>query len=189
MKASLPLAAGLLAAGILVGFFFSGSFVPTGLLTLSENVSFSSLRVTFCPSPECTTLPISVLDAAQNRIHVAMYSFTNEDFSDALIRAHERGVDVKVVVEKQQAGSQYSQHAALADAGVPVRIDTNPNLMHHKFAVIDGEKTITGSMNWTGNGVGENNENELVLNSPEANNQFEEEFEKIWEESQPYAGG
>ncbi len=149
--------------------------------------AFSQADVAFCPSPECTTLPISALDSAQTRVWVAMYSFTNEDFADALIRAHARGVDVKVIVEKQQAGSQYSQHGALAAAGIAVRIDSNPNYMHHKFAVIDANTLVNGSMNWTGNGVSENNENVSVIHSGELNTSFSNEFQKIWDESDAFS--
>jgi phosphatidylserine/phosphatidylglycerophosphate/cardiolipin synthase-like enzyme len=116
-----------------------------------------------------------------------MYSFTNEDFANALVRAHERGVVVRVLVERQQAGSQYSQHGKLAAAGMVVRIDSNPNYMHDKFAVLDADTLINGSMNWTGNGVRENNENVMIVVSRELNEQFANEFQKIWDESDAYS--
>jgi phosphatidylserine/phosphatidylglycerophosphate/cardiolipin synthase-like enzyme len=118
-----------------------------------------------------------------------MYSFTNPDLAQGLIQAKSRGLDVRVVVEKQQAGGQYSQHQELAAAGIPVRIDTNPSLMHHKFAVVDDSTVITGSMNWTGNGVGENNENLVIITSPELNTKFSGEFDAVWNDSIPFEGG
>jgi phosphatidylserine/phosphatidylglycerophosphate/cardiolipin synthase-like enzyme len=167
---------------------YSASFVSEPPNNNSPSLDYSQALVAFCPSAECTTLPISAIDAAQTRVDVAMYSFTNPDFSDALIRAHARGLVVRVMVEKQQAGSKYSQHEELSAAGVRVRIDSNPNYMHHKFAVIDSDKIINGSMNWTGNGVGENNENVSVIYSPELNALFESEFEKVWNDSDAFGG-
>jgi phosphatidylserine/phosphatidylglycerophosphate/cardiolipin synthase-like enzyme len=117
-----------------------------------------------------------------------MYSFTNPALAEGLIQAKNKGVDVRVVVEKQQAGGQYSQHQELAAAGIPVRIDTNPSLMHHKFAVVDVGVVITGSMNWTGNGVGENNENVVIIASPELNSKYAEEFDRVWNDSIPFTG-
>lgn len=175
----------LVVSAFVVGIFssnLSGFSSYTGVTP----APFSQATVAFCPSPECTFLPLSALDSAQSRVWVAMYSFTNEDFANALIRARERGVDVRVVVEKQQAGSQYSKHRALSDAGIFVRIDSNPNYMHHKFAVIDDSILINGSMNWSGNGVGENNENVSIIHSPEINSLFSNEFEKIWVESDAF---
>lgn len=172
--------------------FTAGLFAPaylgvtgfTTAVTPTPAVSFSGIQGAFCPSPTCVSLPISALETAHERVWVAMYSFTNTELADALIAAKQRGADVRVIVEKQQAGSQYSQHDELAAAGIPVRIDTNPNLMHDKFAVLDEDIVITGSMNWTGNGVRENNENVLVIHSDELNQQFATEFQKIWDESE-----
>lgn len=141
-----------------------------------------SFQAAFCPSPQCVSLPLSALDTAKNRIWVAMYSFTNDGLGDALVRAKARGVDVEVLLEKQEDSSKYSEHAKLIAAGIPVKLDSNPQLMHDKFAVIDNTFVITGSMNWTANGVKENNENVLVINSPELNTQFEKEFLKLWGE-------
>ncbi len=181
MRLSMKLLGLLLGAAFVAGVGFQ--YFLAGEETSSESVSFSGIQTAFCPSFECSSLPISALDSAKERILVAMYSFTNEDLRDALIRAHERGIVVRVVVEKQQASGQYSQHEELAAAGILVRIDSNPNYMHHKFAVIDSDLVINGSMNWSGNGVGENNENVMVIHSPELNKEFADEFENVWSES------
>ncbi|QQR92447.1 MAG: phospholipase D family protein [Candidatus Iainarchaeum archaeon] len=177
-----------LLAAFIAGVVLSSPFwSATGLAILTPSASSSqtaiptdSLQAAFCPSPQCESLAISALDAAQERIDVAMYSFTNDALGDALVRAKERGVRVRVVLEKQQDSSSFSEHGKLSAAGISVRVDSNPQLMHHKFAVIDERFVITGSMNWSGNGVKENNENLLVIHSPQLNAQFAEEFEKIW---------
>ena len=41
----------------------------------------------------------------------------------------------------------------LQSRGIPVRFDTTDYLMHHKFIVVDREKVITGSYNWTRSGL------------------------------------
>lgn len=187
MKLSAAHLASILLLSFAAGGVFAGIYFPLPGDAVISPVPFSSQQTVFCPSPECTSLPVSALDAAQTRVDVAMYSFTNSDLADALIRAHARGVSVRVVVEKQQAGSQYSQHRALSDAGIVVRIDSNPNYMHHKFAVIDDSILINGSMNWSGNGVRENNENVSIIHSPELNALFEKEFEKIWNDSDAFS--
>lgn len=178
---------GLLAA-FLAGVVFSTSGLSaTGLAVFSSSSSsnpipLNNAQVAFCPSPQCVSLVVSALDAAQERVDIAMYSFTNDEMGQALVRAKERGVEIRVVLEKQQSTTQYSELVALRDAGIPVRVDSNPQLMHHKFAVIDSAFVITGSMNWTSNGVKENNENVLVIHSNELNAQFGEEFERVWGE-------
>ncbi|MBM3282234.1 MAG: phospholipase D family protein [Candidatus Diapherotrites archaeon] len=175
----------LFVAAFLLGFFSSGFFSESSNGD-SLLLNYSQATVSFCPSLECVSLPVSALDSSRTRVWVAMYSFTNEDLANALVRAHNRGVDVRVIVEKQQAGSKYSQHEELSAAGIPVRMDSNPNYMHDKFAVIDSDTLINGSMNWTGNGVSENNENVMIISSPELNEKFAQEFGKIWSESDAF---
>ncbi len=179
--------------GVLLIAFGLGYYLPawgnvSGLVSFSStapSIPFASAQAVFCPSSGCVDIPVSVVDASRSRVWVAMYSFTNDSLADALIRAHHRGVDVRVIVEKTQAGSQYSQHERLLSEGVPVVIDTNPSSMHHKFAVVDESILLNGSMNWTGNGVEKNNENMMVLNSVELNTAFANEFDSLWNEFLP----
>ena len=179
---------GLILITFGVGIFAGQYYLPSLVVPPDAPVSFTGIQSEFCPSPECESLVTFTLAQAKSRAWVAMYSFTNQTIAQALIDAKNRGVDVRVIVEKQQAAGQYSQHQEVFAAGIPVTIDTNPQLMHHKFAVIDDGAVITGSMNWTGNGVGENNENELVIHSSELNQKFALEFQKVWDESNAYGG-
>ncbi|MEK6970479.1 MAG: phospholipase D-like domain-containing protein [archaeon] len=176
-----------LSFGVGVGLSYVQSSSPLPDAGLPS--SFSGIRSAFCPSPACIALPLEAIEGSHSRVWVAMYSFTNESLAAALVQAHDRGVDVRVVVEKQQAGGSFSQHDELSAAGVPVRIDTNPSLMHHKFAIVDDSLILTGSMNWTGNGVGENNENLLSIASGELNQKYADEFDAIWNDSLPYSDG
>ncbi|MFH0970861.1 MAG: phospholipase D family protein [Candidatus Diapherotrites archaeon] len=186
MNFSIKFLFGLLLLSFMVGLFFPQWLPLTGLVSApSSSVSFSGIQSAFCPSLSCESIPIQFLNNAHSRVWIAMYSFTNQNLADAVMAAHKRGLDVRVIVEKQQAGSQFSLHDELAEKGIPVRIDTNPNLMHHKFAVVDNDGVITGSMNWTGNGVSGNNENVLVIHSNELNSQFEKEFVSLWEKFSP----
>lgn len=179
------LLAAFIAGVVLSSPLWSGAglaILPSAGSQGMSTIPTASLQAAFCPSSQCESLTISALDSAQERIDVAMYSFTNDALGEALIRAKERGVSVRVVLEKQQNSSSFSEHSKLAAAGIPVRVDSNPQLMHHKFAVIDNGFVITGSMNWSANGIKENNENVLVIHSVELNAQFEKEFEKVWSE-------
>ncbi len=183
MHVSVKALLGLLLVAFGAGVFFPSYFPETGLVTAtspSYSSSFSGIQTAFCPSPTCVSLTVSALDTAKSRVWVAMYSFTNDTLAQALIRAEERGVDVKVILESQQAGSKYSKHPGLMQAGIPLKFDSNPQLMHNKFAVVDSDWVITGSMNWTQNGVNENNENVNVINSNEMNSAFAAEFKRIW---------
>ncbi|MEM1518588.1 MAG: phospholipase D-like domain-containing protein, partial [Nitrososphaerota archaeon] len=71
----------------------------------------------------------------------------------------------------------------LKNAGVDIRIDGNPDLMHHKFAVIDDEVVITGSYNWSAAAEDKNDENLVVLRDEEVAQLYRKEFERVWKEA------
>jgi phospholipase D len=68
------------------------------------------IDVCFSWSRRCDELLARLIDSARSRVLIAAYSFKNKWIAEALIRAHKRGVEVKVVMDASQArtgGSQY----------------------------------------------------------------------------------
>jgi phosphatidylserine/phosphatidylglycerophosphate/cardiolipin synthase-like enzyme len=138
------------------------------------------INVYFCPEDSCGNAVISLIDRANRSVDVAMYSFTHEGIADALIRAKERGVIVRVIIESEQVSS-YSQYGRLRAAGIEVKLDKNPYLMHNKFAVVDGKVVATGSFNYTESADKKNDENLIIIWDPEIASKYESEFEEMWE--------
>ena len=136
--------------------------------------------VCFSKPQDCASLIVRIIDGASRSVHVMMYSFTSDEIAEALIRAKNRGVDVKVVMESQQAGIRGSEYRRLLDAGIDVRLDGNPSLMHHKVVIIDGLIVITGSYNWSRAAEQDNDENLIVIRSPSIAAAYEEEFQRVW---------
>lgn len=122
---------------------------------------------------------LTAIDNARQSIHVLMFQLTHERTIEALKDAHERGVDVKVLLDPgnhdsmvpiiNKAPKGYPNLPAaleLKKAGVPVRwFKLKPGMehMHAKAAVIDGETAFVGSTNWTTNGFSRNNETSLEI--------------------------
>lgn len=144
-----------------------------------------SYEVYFSPKGGCETRLLYWLSRANSSIHVLIYSFTLDSVGDALIAAHRRGLDVRIVMEGDEVGQGGSEYGRLKGAGVPVRLDTNPALMHNKVAIIDGSIVITGSFNWTASAEARNNENMIVIRSAQVAALYEEEFERVWGRSAP----
>ena len=57
--------------------------------------------------------------------------------------------------------------------------------MHHKFAIIDGEKLISGSFNWTMQAAMGNYENVIVTSNNFVVQSFRGEFERLWQTMSP----
>jgi len=150
-------------------------------LTLATTSSFPA-EVFFSPHGGCMNQVVHWIDSANSSVHVLIYSFTLDEVGKALVSALHRGIDVKVVFEKDQI-SQHNEYGTLRAVGVPVKNDTNSALMHDKIAIVDGNIVLTGSYNWSSAAEERNNENLLVIRDPTLAQRFEAEFQKIWRES------
>ena len=124
---------------------------------------------------------IQAYDKAEKYIHLAIYGFTKEDITEALVRAHKRGVEVKVLMDKSQAKDSHAQDKALEAAGVTVRRSTRQGMMHNKFCVIDGIIIYTGSYNHTAGGTKKNDENYIIIKDKETASKYEHQFQRLWE--------
>jgi phosphatidylserine/phosphatidylglycerophosphate/cardiolipin synthase-like enzyme len=149
--------------------------------TVSTTVAGQSL-VQHCFSPEgnCAKVLASWFDRANVSIHALIYSFTLNNVRDALIRAKDRGVDVKLVMEKENVNASGSEYQSLKSAGIDIRFDNYASLLHDKFAVIDGHIIITGSMNWTVAATVSNFENIVVIDSAQWAEAFEQQFQHVY---------
>jgi phosphatidylserine/phosphatidylglycerophosphate/cardiolipin synthase-like enzyme len=122
---------------------------------------------------------VAAIDAARLSVHVAIYSLNLNDVRLALIRAHRRGVDVRLVMESDNMDSEDPQD--LKDAGIPMLGDRRQGLMHNKFMVIDGSEVWSGSMNYTGSGAYSDNNNLLRIQSTAVAQDYEAEFREMFQ--------
>jgi phosphatidylserine/phosphatidylglycerophosphate/cardiolipin synthase-like enzyme len=158
------------------------TYTTTATVAATEKVGAVEV-VCFSRAERCDDLLTGLIRGAKDRIYVAIYSFTSDRLAEALIEARNRGVDVRVVMERREANVTGSEYPRLRGAGVEVRLDANPGLMHHKFMVIDGEIVVTGSYNWSAAAEERNDENLVVIRDRAVAGAFEREFERIWSQS------
>jgi len=70
---------------------------------------------------------VSYLDSARRTLDVAVYSITDNRVRDALLRAHRRGVAVRVISDTEQSKSLGSDVRELESEGVPTRLNNGRN--------------------------------------------------------------
>jgi len=141
---------------------------------------------------------VDLIDQAEESIDVAMYSFGDQKVLNALERAVDRGVDVRMIYnktsEERDEGSN-TMSAKLEDKGINVRWVNR--VMHHKFAIIDGPRDnlreasattlVTGSGNWSYGAATRYDENTVTIQGDaEAALRFQDEFNLMWEYSREY---
>ncbi|HEY9720967.1 MAG TPA: phospholipase D-like domain-containing protein [Oscillatoriaceae cyanobacterium] len=123
---------------------------------------------------------MQALAGAQKSIKFMGYSYTDKDMGNLMLQKAQSGVDVQGVFEKDEAGSSYSQYHALKNAGLDVREDTNPALMHHKVIIVDDSTLILGSFNFSSSAQHSNDENMLVIkNDPQLVAAYEAEYARM----------
>ncbi len=111
--------------------------------------------------PDHSTRLLDHLDDADNRLLIAGYTLTSTQVVSTLIRAHQRGVDVAVLLEGSPIGGMSQQQVTALDrltqAGVPVTVfggPRDPYATHHpKYAVIDDQALVL-TENWKPAGIG-----------------------------------
>ena len=136
----------------------------------------------FSPDDHPAARITELLNSAQHSIHFLAFSFTTDDFGDALIDRASAGVTVWGVMEAGQVRSNPgTEYDRLLQAGLEVRLDGNPEHMHHKVFIIDEQIVIFGSYNFSLSAETRNDENLLVIDSPELAQQFMQEFERVYE--------
>lgn len=107
---------------------------------------------------------------------------------DALVAAHQRGVKVRIILDTGEQGPGENEDAAnrLLAAGVGVYYDSPTTQTHAKMLVIDDDKVIVGSTNWTYYAIsGAGNEASVMIVSPEASAIYKQYVENIVQSSSP----
>jgi phosphatidylserine/phosphatidylglycerophosphate/cardiolipin synthase-like enzyme len=115
--------------------------------------------------------------------------------TDAIIEAHRRGVVVRVVTDGDSLTTFKGQtFSELQRQGIPVRTDGDARgrLMTSQFSVLDNQTVWAGSWYYTDMSTYKNNDNALVLDSPEVAAVYAAKFNLMFEQGQfwrPRGGG
>ena len=129
----------LLPTILLIFFLLSLGSAYGEAVTLSKAV----VRVLFSPEDDCAGEIVDAIDMAERYVYVAMYFFTSRPIAQAVIRALERGLDVKVCLDDEQPHYEYSKSRFLENNDIDVRYIGGSGIMHNKYCIIDYRITIT----------------------------------------------
>jgi mitochondrial cardiolipin hydrolase len=138
-------------------------------------------EVLFSPRDACCERLCRLLQGARKSVDVCVFTITDDRIAEAMLRAHDRGVQLRVISDAMKTLDEGSDVGRLARAGVAVSLDTPDKHMHHKFAVFDRRVLVTGSYNWTRSASTRNDENLVVSGDPRLVESFADEFARLWE--------
>ncbi len=125
---------------------------------------------------------------ARRYLYVAIYGITYPPIVKALVAAHKRGVDVRVITDREKLNDLKQRLAVetLSLAGVPIKVNRHENLMHLKQVVMDDEINTSGSMNQTGSGNRYNDERLDVFTDPVTSIKARDKFLAMWKDTERY---
>jgi len=137
----------------------------------------------FTPPADVAAAVIEVIDKSKTEVLVQAYGFTHNGIAQALLRAHARGVSVKVLLDAKTDTSNRYVTDLLQAQQIPLRLDASHAIAHNKVIVVDAELVITGSFNFTNSAQTRNAENLLVLKSAGLADSYKANWQTHWNHS------
>lgn len=150
-------------------------------------VDAPTIQALFSPQDNIQAVIVRSINSAKKQVLVQAYLLTDNKIADALVAAHRRGLDVKVLLDAERDKINSSDGRRLADAGVKVRLETAYDNAHNKIIIIDGKTLLTGSYNFTHAAQYKNAENVLLIqNAPKLLIQYITNWQKHFAAASSY---
>lgn len=87
-------------------------------IALFSTFGFGQVVVLFSPKDHPATKLVEIIDQAKYRIFAAIYMLTDKNITEALIRAHNRNVEIKIILDKISVESPWSKVEPLIKSGI-----------------------------------------------------------------------
>ncbi len=96
----------------------------------TEGMTAEVLGVYFTPPANAAAAIVKAIDTSEREVLVQAYGFTHNAIAQALVRAHQRGVKVRVLLDKKSQASNRYVIQVLSDADMVVRQDGKHAIAH-----------------------------------------------------------
>jgi phosphatidylserine/phosphatidylglycerophosphate/cardiolipin synthase-like enzyme len=141
----------------------------------------SHVRLHFSPQGGTEDAIVQAISRAEHSVNVGTMLITRFTIANAMRERHDAGLTVRGVIGN--VGVTGSQFDNISSWGDFIHFPEGQfGLLHHKYAIIDGEQTswngtvITGSHNWSGAANQVNDENTIIITDSRIANQYIQEF-------------
>jgi hypothetical protein len=138
---------------------------------------------------------VKFIDGAEKRLFIAVQELDSRPITEAIIRARQRGVLVKLVFEADYLKARTTRrnpfepggarevnrmmHDAVLRARIQVNADFNTHIFHQKFIVRDSASVLTGSTNFTETGVTKNLNHIVIIHDKKIARIYNREYTEI----------
>ena len=160
-----------LLAGTIIGYEFANNpdsklLRELGIHSVSvktDSVLPKNIDLCFTPPSGCAAVIVEAISKAKESIYVQAYGITSPPIVEALIGAQNRGIKVRMLLDKSNLKDKWSKMANLLEANIDVSIDNVSGIAHNKVMVLDEHIVITGSFNFTRAADSRNAENVIII--------------------------
>lgn len=143
------------------------------------------------------------IKSAKSKIWVVMYVASynpkhsygvQQEIVKALSKKYQQGLDVRVLLDASYEWDQRKGRPsdklstknddmmkALKKEGIPVKFDGLKRILHGKWVLLDEDRSILGSHNWTYSALKKNIEASVFLRSAEHHKELADVFSSIWD--------
>jgi phosphatidylserine/phosphatidylglycerophosphate/cardiolipin synthase-like enzyme len=161
-------------------------------------VQFSPAAAAIAWEDSTNGLIAKTLRQAARSIDLALFVFSDQALVNSL---ENQGATLRALIEPTFMYRSYSEGLDMLGVALPdkCKLETTNrpwkkpiqtvgvpqlppgDLLHHKFAVVDGKTVITGSHNWTEAGNRGNDETLLVIENPVVAAHYQREFDRLYQ--------
>lgn len=162
-------------------FFSLGAYVTIDLYETHQpiyQIDKNQINICFTPAKKCLPQILHEIENAKNEILIQAYSFTEKNIANELIKAHQKGIKIRIILDKSQLNAKGSKLKELAKTGIECQIDDKMAIAHNKVIIIDSKIVITGSYNFSQAAESHNSENLLIINNIEIAKEYKQNWQK-----------
>lgn len=161
---------------LILGWFYESAKV----LKPKKDGQQKASEAYFSPGTACRSAIIHQLRAARKNIDICVFTISDNIIRDELVAQHKLGKRIRIISDNDKSEDMGSDIYFLRRMGIPVILDDTEVHMHHKFALFDRDRLLSGSYNWTRSAAERNYENLVLSSEAELVHSFQGEFERLW---------
>ena len=123
----------------------------------------SDIEIYFSPKDKPTNRILELIKNAKTYIYIPTFLITHNEIATELINAHNRGVDVRIIIDANSVTTRNTKHSQLRKSGIMLKTENYAGKLHAKTMIIDDTYLISGSMNFSNSGANKNDENLVII--------------------------
>lgn len=151
---------------------------------LHESPAVAEIETLFSPGVSIKEGILKEMESTTSTLDLAIHEMTSLDLAQALVKAKQRGIKVRVIADSKQANIRTSRITYLIHQRILVKVlgGKEKGVMNHRFVIMDGKRVLTCSFDWSEASLKWNYENMLMIQESEVVSAYQKEFEKLWRE-------